>query len=296
MRSLTDLASSLGTLIPKDGVMAAVVDGVYLTRSSTTDVPRQASNQPVFCVVAQGAKELMVNAQPYRCFPGNYLLCTLGIPMSGKITKASEDAPYLGMSMVLDFAEIAAVMRDAGLSGASDQQRCTAVAVYKMMDDLLDAVGRLADVLQQSEHLPVMAPMIRREIYYRLLMGENQILLRRMVDQNGKTQRVLSGLAWLKENATRNIRMTELADRLHMSTSSMNAWFRNVTDMSPLQFQKQLRLQEARLMMTADDVDVTTASLRVGYESASQFNREYKRFFGAPPYQDVQRLKAGLAR
>ena len=291
MRSLVDLAGSLAEVITKDGVLSTSVDGVYLTRSSETDVPRQASNQPLFCIVAQGAKELIVNAQPYRCFPGNYLLCTLGIPMSGRITKASKEQPYLCLSMVLDFTEIASVILDAGLSGASDYQRGTAVAAYKMTDDLLDAVVRLAEVLQTPEHLPVMAPVIRREIYYRLLMSKNQMLLRRMADQNGKTQRVLSGLAWLKQNATRNIRMTELADRLNMSTSSMNAWFRNVTDMSPLQFQKQLRLQEARLLMTTEDVDVTTASLRVGYESASQFNREYKRFFGAPPHQDVQRLK-----
>ena len=294
MRNLVDLASSLEKVIVKDGVIASSIDGIYLTRSSSTDVPRQASNQPVFCIVAQGAKELIVNAQPYRCFPGNYLLCTLGIPMSGQITKASADQPYIGLSMVLNFTEIASVVHDAGLSGTGGHQRGLAVAAYNMKDDLLDAVVRLAEVLETPEHAPVMAPIIRREIYYKLLMSENQLLLRRMADQNGKTQRVLSGLAWLKENATRNIRMTELADRLHMSTSSMNAWFRNVTDMSPLQFQKQLRLQEARLMMTADNVDVTTASLRVGYESASQFNREYKRFFGAPPHKDVQRLRAGL--
>ncbi len=293
MRSLVDLADSLGKVILKDGVAAASIDGVYLTRSSTTDVPRQASNQPVFCIVAQGAKELMVNAQPYRCFPGNYLLCTLGIPMSGQITRASAEQPYLGLSMVLNFTEIASVVRDAGLSGAGGHQRSAAVAAYKMDASLIDAVARLAEVLQSPDQIPIMAPILRREIYFKLLTSENQTLLRRMGDQNGKTQRVLTGLAWLKENATRNIRMTELADRLHMSTSSMNAWFRNVTDLSPLQFQKRLRLQEARLMMTAENVDVTTASLRVGYESASQFNREYKRFFGAPPLQDVQRLRAG---
>lgn len=167
--------------------------------------------------------------------------------------------------------------------------------MHRMTDDLLDAVVRLAEMLHAPEQVPRMAPIIRREIYYRVLTSGNQMIVRRMADQNGTTQRVLDGLAWLKENATPNIRMTELADRLHMSTSSMNAWFRTVTDMSSPHFQKQLRLQEARLVMMADNVDVTTASLRVGYESASQFNREYKRFFGALPYRDVQELRAATS-
>lgn len=292
MTGLERLTKALSMLVSQDGTSTTEIKGVFLNRSSTTDVPRLADSQPFFCVVAQGAKDVLVNAHPYRCFPGNYLLCTLGVPISGQVVEASPGKPYFGVSIVLDFNEIASVLRDADLRTPLPKVVDPAISAHALDDELLDAVTRLAELLRKPDQVSFLAPLIMREIYYKLLISDNHALLRRMLDHNTKVQRVLSGLAWLKQNATRNVRMTELARHLNMSTSSMNAWFRDVTSMSPLQFQKQLRLQEARLMMTSENVDVTTASSRVGYDSPSQFNREYKRFFGAPPSYDVKRLRS----
>ena len=291
MRGLKRLAEVLSTVAAHDGTNSTIIKGVFINRSSTTDVPRQANDQPFFCVVAQGGKDVLVNSRPYHCFPGKYLLCTLGVPMSGQVTQASSKRPYLGLSLILDFSEIASIIRDADLRKPVRQITPPAISAHTIDENLLDAVVRLAELLLIPEQAPFFAPLIRREIYYKLLVNGNHALIQRMTDQNSKAQRVLSGLAWLKQNATRDVRMTELARQLNMSTSSMNAWFRSVTAMSPLQFQKQLRLQEARLMMTSQNVDATTASLRVGYESVSQFNREYKRLFGAPPALDLQKLR-----
>ena len=287
MTGLEKLTTTLSMVVPQDGTSAAEIKGVFLNRSSTTDVPRLTDSQPFFCVVAQGAKDVLVNAHPYRCFPGNYLLCTLGVPISGQVVEASPGKPYFGVSIVLDFNEIASVLRDADLRRPLEQIVDPAISAHALDNELLDAVTRLAELLRKPDQIPFLAPLIMREIYYRLLISDNHALLRRMLDQNTKVQRVLSGLAWLKKNATRNVRMTELARHLNMSTSSI----RDVISMSPLQFQKQLRLQEARLMMISENIDVTTASARVGYDSPSQFNREYKRFFGASPSYDIKRLR-----
>ena len=291
MTRLERLTKVLSLFISQDGTSTTEIKGVFLNRSSTTDVPRLTDSQPFFCVVAQGAKDVLVNAYPYRCFPGNYLLCTLGVPISGQVIKATPSKPYFGVSIVLDFSEIASVLRDADIERPLQNVVDPAISAHALNDDLLDAVTRIAELLLKPDQVSFLAPLIMREIYYKLLISEDKALLHRMLDQNTKVQRVLAGLAWLKQNATKNLRMTELAQHLNMSTSSMNEWFRDVTSMSPLQFQKQLRLQEARLMMTSENVDVTTASSRVGYDSPSQFNREYKRFFGAPPSYDIKRLR-----
>ena len=157
---------------------------------------------------------------------------------------------------------------------------------------LLDAVTRLVRLLREPSAVPVLAPMVRREIYYRLLLSSQSGLLARMTAMCGRTDRIAAGLEWLRRNAMRPVRMEELARAMHMSPSTMHSRFRSVTSLSPLQFQKQIRLQEARRILLSEAVDVNAAGRRVGYESASQFTREYRRFFGAPPSRDIEQLRA----
>lgn len=292
MPKTAKLAGVIQEMCPGEGSYGTEIEGLFLTRYSTTNVPRTSLHKAVFCVVAQGAKCTLLNEKRFVYDPNKYLLVSLDLPLVGQIEEASPAMPFLGLSLVLDFDEIGSLMREADLPHESALTVSSGLRVGSMDDDLLDAVIRLARLLRKPAQIPILAPLIRREIFYKLLLSEQGGLLRRMAADSGKVQRVASGLAWLRRNVARPIRMEELAREMRMSPSAMHSWFRAVTSMSPLQYQKQLRLQEARRMLLSESLDAGTVSRRVGYESASQFSREYRRFFGAPPMQDIERLRA----
>ena len=206
-----------------------------------------------------------------------YLLVSLDLPLVGQIEEASPAKPFLGMSLVLDFEEIGSLMRETALPHENAPPLRPALMVGSM-DDLLDAVIRLTTLLKKPNQIAVLAPLVRREIFYKLLLSEQGGLLRRMTADGGNIQRVAAGLAWLRRNVAKPIRMEELAREMRMSPSGMHSWFRAITSLSPLQYQKQLRLQEARRMLFSEALDAATVSRQVGYESPSQFSREYRRF------------------
>ena len=295
MATAAQLAESIREHCTRDGSHETEIEGLFLTRHSTTEVPRTSVNQAVFCVVAQGAKSTLLNDQRFLYDPGKYLLVSLDLPLVGQIEQASRAQPFLGLSLVLDFEEIGSLLREVDLPREIVPPLRPGLMVGLMDDDLMDAVVRLTGLLAKRAQIAVLAPLIRREIFYKLLLSEQGGLMRRIAAGSGKVQRVAAGLAWLKRNVSRPIRMEELAREMRMSPSAMHSWFRAVTCMSPLQYQKQLRLQEARRLLLSESLDAGTVSRRVGYESASQFSREYRRFFGNPPMQDVERLRAGLA-
>jgi AraC-like DNA-binding protein len=291
MGEMSTLAVLIDDVCPREGSHATAVEGLFLTRYSTTEVPRNSLHQAVFCVVAQGAKSTLLNEQRFRYDHNKYLLVSLDLPLVGQIEEASRSKPFLGLSLVLDFDEIASLMRESNLPHETAPPLRPGLMVGSMDDDLLDAVIRLTRLLKKPDRVAVLAPLVKREIFYKLLLSEQGGLLRRMVADSGKVQRVAAGLAWLRRNVARQVRMDELAREMRMSPSAMHSWFRAVTSMSPLQYQKQLRLQEARRMLLCESLDAATVSRRVGYESASQFSREYRRLFGAPPMQDMERLR-----
>jgi len=289
------LAVLIGHLCPREGSHGTEIEGLFLTRFSTTEVPRNTLDQAVFCVVAQGSKCTLLNKQRFVYDTNKYLLVSLDLPLVGQIEEATRAKPFLGLSLVLDFHEIGSLMREAGIPHESAPPLRPGLMVGSMDEGLLDAVIRLAGLLKKPAQIPILSPLIRREIFYKLLLSEQSGLLRRMVADNGKVQRVAAGLAWLSRNIARPIRMEELAREMRMSPSAMHSWFRAVTSMSPLQFQKQLRLQEARRLLLSASIDAGAASRRVGYESASQFSREYRRLFGSPPLRDIERIRTGYA-
>ena len=291
MGTMMQLAGLIRELCPREGSHATGIEGLFLTRYSTTEVPRTSLHQAVFCVVAQGVKSTLLNEQRFLYNQNKYLLVSLDLPLVGQIEEASRAKPFLGLSLVLDFDEIASLMRESNLPHESAPPLRPGLMIGSMDEDLLAAVIRLTALLKKPDQITVLAPLVRREIFYKLLLSEQGGMLRRMVAGSGKVQRVAAGLAWLRRNAARSIRMEELAREMRMSPSAMHSWFRAVTSMSPLQYQKQLRLQEARRMLLSEALDAATVSQRVGYESASQFSREYRRFFGAPPMQDIERLR-----
>lgn len=289
------LAEIIQRQCQREGSHETAIGGLLLTRYSTTEVPRTSVNQAVFCVVAQGSKSTLLNDQRFVYDPDKYLLVSLDLPLVGQIEQASRAKPFLGLSLVLDLEEIGSLLRVTDLPREVAPPLRPGLMVGSMDDDLMDAVVRLTELLRKPAQIAVLAPLIRREIFYKLLLNEQGGLLRRIAADSGKVQRVAAGLAWLKRNLDRPIRMEELAREMRMSPSAMHSWFRAVTSMSPLQYQKQLRLQEARRILLSEFLDAGTASRRVGYESASQFSREYRRFFGTPPMQDIEHLRARVA-
>ncbi len=292
MERIHQLATLIGQLIDGEGTRATAIPGLYLSKISTTDSPPHSVDQAVFCVVAQGVKSIMLNDQRHLYDSSKYLMIALDLPLVGQIVEASRETPLLGVTLELDFNEISRLIIEANLSLLADSTQQRSLFVSPLDEDLLDGLIRMLGLLKKPNQIGVLAPLIRREIFYKLLLSEQSGLLRRMVAKNSQVSRIAAGLEWLKENATRPVRMDELAREVNMGLSTMHAWFKAVTAMSPLQFQKQLRLQKARQILLAETTDVATVSLRVGYESASQFSREYRRMFGLPPLRDIERLRA----
>ncbi len=291
MERIDQLAGLIAELSDRDGAYSTAIPGLYLSKLSTTSAPRHTVDRAVFCVVAQGVKSILLSNERYVYDPSKYLVISLDLPLVGQIVEATLEKPFLGLSIDLDFTEIGSLSLEAGLPLQSDACNQRSLFVSHLDEDLLDAVIRLVCLLKKPAHIPVLAPLIRREIFYKLLLSEQSGLLRRMTAENSQVRRIAAGVEWLKKNATRPIRMDELAREVHMSPSTMHSWFKAVTTMSPLQFQKQLRLQEARRILLSETTDAATASQRVGYESPSQFSREYRRLFGFPPLRDIERLR-----
>ena len=245
MEQTTSLVTLLTELSDHDGFYDTAIAGLHLSKFSTTDAPRTALDRAVLCIVAQGAKRILVNDEWHRYDPSTYFLMSLDLPLVGQIATATPEMPCLCLSLELDLAEISALILQADLQEPSDtvpHQRF----VHPIDTSLLDALIRLVDLLKLPEQIPILAPLIRREIFYKLLLNEPSGLLRRMTATNGQMGRIAAGVAWLRKNATRTIRVDELARELHMSPSLLYASFKEATNMSPMQFHKQLRLQEAR--------------------------------------------------
>ena len=286
----TEMIERISLAVPNDGVREEL-PGVRLRRVSAPSEIGHGVTVPAFCVTAQGSKEIWLGGSCYRYDPANYLIATAALPVSSRITEASVDRPFLNLVLPLDPALVSSVMVEAGYPASRDNASTKAIDVSTLEVDLLDAVVRLLRLLDRPEDARVLAPLITREIVYRLLVGEQGDRLRLLVTLGGQRNRIATALDRLRRDFDRPLRIEELASELGMSVSAFHHHFKQVTAMSPLQFQKQLRLQEARRLMLGEDFDATTAGLRVGYDDASHFSREYKRLFGEPPLRDVSRLR-----
>ncbi len=289
---LRELARLIERQSPVDGVHATALPGVaFLRQSAPTGEPIHAVHEPALCVIVQGAKQVSLNGEIYSYDASRHLVVSVDLPISAQVTQATKNEPYLCVRMDLQPAQIAALILEAGLPASANRAGSRALAVAQTSPPLLDAVSRLVRLLDSPEDIRTLAPLAMREILYRLLKSEQGHQLRQIAATDGQTQRVARAIAWLKKHFDQPLRIEEIAKDLGMSVSSLHHHFKAVTAMSPLQYQKQLRLQEARRLMLVQDVDVATAGHRVGYESPSQFGREYSRLFGAPPARDLRRLR-----
>ena len=276
--------------VPADGA-AEVLPGLLLARASNPHGPLHGVTMPSFCVVAQGSKEVLLGDQSYRYDPFHYLLATIEAPSVSRILEASPEQPYLSMRLDLPPALVGSVMTEAGYTVTASPSDATALHVSTLEAELLDAMLRLVRLLEKPGETRVMLPLITREIVYRLLIGDQGARLRHLAVVGGYTPHIARAIERLRHDFDQPIRIEQIANDLGMSVSGFHHHFKAVTAMSPLQFQKRLRLQEARRLMLSENLDAAGAAYRVGYNDASHFNREYKSLFGTPPMRDVQQLR-----
>ena len=285
-----ELTEHLSSRCVQEGENRVAQDLRFFKHSSPSQ-PIHGVYSPSICIIAQGAKEVLLGEERFRYDPANYLLCSLDVPVVSQVVEATFDNPYLGMKFDLDPTLIASVSVEAGISPLRAESSVKSIAVSELEGDLLDAFVRLIRLLDAPADYRVVSPLVTREIVYRLLNSEQGPRLRQMAVFGGNTNRITRAVQTLRSRFSEALSIEDLAGELGMSVSSFHQHFKTATSMSPLQFQKLLRLQEARRLLLTEDVDASSAAIRVGYDDASQFTREYKRLFGDPPMRDVQRFK-----
>ncbi|MEI1376356.1 AraC family transcriptional regulator [Nostoc sp.] len=285
-----ELTERIAQAIRQDGTIEPH-KGLHFNRSSSPSECVHGVSIPAFCAIAQGSKEVFLGNDRYQYDPMHYLLATVELPIVSQILEASKAQPYLSLRLDLDPTLVGSVMVEAGYPSAQSRANVKAIDVSSLDVPLLDAVVRLVRLLDTPAEARVMMPLVTREIIYRLLMGEQGSRLRHIVVLGGYTHHIALAVARLHKDFKEPLRIESIARDFGMSVSGFHHHFKSVTAMSPLQFQKQLRLQEARRLMLGENLDATSAAYRVGYDDASHFNREYKRLFGAPPMRDVERLR-----
>jgi AraC-like DNA-binding protein len=290
--SREELVERLARAIRDDGT-AEPLAGLRLRRASSPTGLGHGVSFPSFCVIAQGSKELLLGDSLYRYNPVQYLISTAALPIASRVVEASPERPYLGIVLKLDPTLVGSVLVEAGHRAPRNSTAVTAIDVSPLDAGLLDAVVRLVRLLDSPAEVRFLAPLVMREIVYRLMRGAQGARLHQIAALGGATHRIAEAVERLRNDFDQPLRIEDLARELGMSVSGFHHHFRALTAMSPLQFQKQLRLQEARRLMLGEGLDATSAGYRVGYGNASHFTREYKRLFGAPPMRDVEHLREG---
>ncbi|OZI50685.1 AraC family transcriptional regulator [Bordetella genomosp. 4] len=291
MGSLTKLVDILDRHTPGNGTYGTPIPGVSLIRSDTPTLPMPVVYEPTLCLIAQGRKRVMLGTTTYVYDPARYLVASVDLPVTGAVIEASEAAPYLCLVVDLDLAELSDLCLRYPVHGRNDDAPSAGIALNDTTPELLDAAVRLAALLDTPRDIDALAPLMIREILYRLLTDSGNGILRQMAAADSRLNQIAKGIAWLRAHYRENRRIEEIADVAGMSRSTFYAHFKAVTFMSPLDFRSQLRLQEARRLMVSEAMDAAVAGFCVGYESPSQFSRDYARMFGAPPAKDASRLR-----
>lgn len=282
-----------------DGFHQTSIAPLGFGRESLTGRMLHGVSTPMLAIVVQGKKGAALGEEIYRYGEAQYLVISVDQPITGFIIEATPDRPFLGFKLDLDPRELCEIiaLHPTALAkplrmriAAKKETSVRGFFVSTADDSLLDCALRLTRLLDTPQDIPILAPMMIREIYYRLLIGEQSEAVRQIATSGSNMQRIAAVIQTIKVDFTKPMRVADLAEQASMSPSSFHHHFKQVTSMSPLQYQKQLRLLEARRLMLAENYNAITAADQVGYESPSQFSREYARLFGAPPIQDIERL------
>jgi AraC-like DNA-binding protein len=289
MSTIADLAALVARHVTRTGMVSTPIDRLSLFRADEPTVPLPAVYDASLCIIAQGAKRVSLGGRSLLYDAAHYLLVSVDLPLVGHVIQADRDAPYLCCKINIDQAVLADLILAEG--ARAPKADLPALAVYRSDDDLIDAVCRLMRLLDQPDSITTLAPLIEREVLYRLLKGPHGPALRYMAVADSHLNQVSRAIATIRNSFDRPLRIGDIATAAGMSPSSLHEHFKAVTKMTPLEYQKQLRLQEARRLMLSAGTTASGAGFAVGYESPSQFNREYARLFGAPPRRDIEQLQ-----
>jgi len=284
-----DALRSLITRHCPNGRLQTAIPRVTLVRSDVATMPIGNTYRPALCIVAQGEKRALIGENIFEYGSGKYLIVSMDMPISGGVTKASREEPYLAFTLALEPAMLAALLLD--LPPGPPAALSPVMALSPLSADLLDPVVRLVRLLDRPHEIPILAPLVEREILFRLIEGPQGAMLRQIALADSQLSRITRVIDWITRNFAKPFRIDAAAQIANMSPSSLHRHFKAATMMSPLQFQKHVRLQEARRLLIAQRADAASIGFAVGYESPSQFTREYARLFGSPPGRDGARLR-----
>jgi len=285
-----ELAFKIARFLGSSENLVTAVPKLTLHQRTVPTAPCPATYEPGVIVVAQGRKEVKFGSKTYIYDPSHYLLTSIDLPTVSRVVDASDAVPCLAFALKIDIAIVREFLGREEFHIGDAQPASAAMCTSKTTAEFLNACCRLVDLIDAPEDIPFLSGFIEREIIYRILRGPEGGRLRAIATVGHQNQRTAKAIAWIKANYSKPLRMEELAEVAGMAVSTLHHHFRALTTMSPLQYHKQLRLQAARARMLTDDVDAATVAFEVGYESASQFNREYSRFFGQPPIRDIKAL------
>lgn len=295
MQAIRDLATQIAQHAPGDGMHPSPIPGVWLIRSGQTTEPLRVVHTPAVCIIAQGAKLVSLGGTDYRYDTAKFLVVSVDLPVTGCVTLATEDEPYLCLRVDLDAQLLATLdLELPARPAARGTPPARGLFLSETTPALLEVANRLVRLLDAPHDIAVLAPLLLKEFHYRLLTGEHADTVRHCARGDGRIAQVTRAICWIKDHYNRPLSVERLAGEVGMSSSTLHEHFKTVTSMSPLQYQKQLRLQEARRLMLAGSIDAARAGHAVGYESSSQFSREYARFFGLSPGRDATRLRQSL--
>lgn len=289
------LAEMVAEKIPQQGIAETVIPGLHLFRANSPSSCVCTVYEPALCLIAQGSKTVQLGDREILYGPLTYMVSAVELPVTGQVVGATQEQPYLAIKMAVDPQEVGELVLQMGdrLRVAPDESRVAScgLSIAKVDLGILDAVTRLVSLLNSPSDIPMLMPLIKREIIYRALVGEMGARMRDFAVVGSQAHRIARVIEELKERFAQPLRVRELAETVNMSESTLYHTFKEVTRMSPVQYQKKLRLHEARRLMLSEGLEASTASYRVGYESPSHFSREYSRMFGASPRADVSKLR-----
>jgi AraC-like DNA-binding protein len=286
-----ELAKLIKRHTGQDGGHVTAIPSLFFSHFSDAAGPFYGVHKPSLCIVVQGMKEVLLSQELYRYGPADYLLTSVNLPIIGQVTEASSEVPYLALKIEFTPNEILEVLGDFQIGVSKEENTKRGMYVNLIELPLLDAVARFVRLLDNPEDISILAPLIKKEIIYRVLQGRHGAALGQIAVEGSSAYQISDAIEHIMNNYDRAIRVEELAEIANMGVSSLHRLFKEVTAMSPIQFQKQLRLQEARQLLLTEAAGAADVAFRVGYESPSQFSREYSRLFGLPPKEDIKRLK-----
>lgn len=290
-----ELVLLINRLVNSDGIHSTAIPSLRLIRASNVSEPLHSIYEPSLLVIAQGSKIVTLADESYQYDPASYLVASVHLPISGRIIQATQQEPYLCVQLSFSTDQILDIIKESDQAWSRKMDSGRGLVVNKTNSDLLNAVLRLVGLLDTPRDIPAISPLIVREILYRILQDKQGNLIKQFAMIGSHAHCIAKVIQMINNDFPKPLRIEELAKKVNMSTSSLHTQFKKVTAMSPLQYQKLIRLQEARRLLLAESSEAANVGFQVGYESPSQFSREYARMFGLPPISDIKRLRDSLS-